>query len=165
MKKFFTILTLAAVALVNSFSASAEEPNTVLSVYMKDGKFEVFKFADKPSVTFADQKILVSSENASGEYAFDAVSHFAFEDGNLVQGIEEIAGEKTAAFSFEYTDNANVVVASPELKWVKVYTAQGVEVAAAAANDGVATVSVASLAPGVYIVAPSCHSALKIVKR
>lgn len=165
MKKIFTIIAVAAVALVNSLGMNAEEKMTVLSVYMKDGSTEMFKFADKPSVTMADHKIAVQSDAMSGEYDFENVSHFAFEDGNLVMGIEDIAGDETA-FAFSYTDNATVYVAAPELKWVAVYSIQGVEMTkVAAADNGTAIVDVSNLAPGVYVVAPSCHSAVKIVKK
>lgn len=165
MKKIFTILSAIAVALVFAFGASAQERVTVVSVYLQNGQAEYFKVADKPSVTFGDHKITVSSDALTGEYNFDDVSHFAFEDANDVMGIEEVGGDN-ASFTFVYTDNANVYISAPDLKWAKVFSVQGSEVAAATANaDGVVTLNIAGLAPGVYVVTPSCHSAVKIVKR
>ena len=165
MKKFFTIIAFAAVALCNAFGANAQDEVTLLTVNLKNGNVEQFNLPDKPVVTFEDGKMLVKSGEMSGEYVFAEVSHFSFEKGAMLAGIDEIATDGNA-FTFSYTDNATVFLAAPALEWVALYTVQGVEVAKVKADaSGVATVDVSSLAPGVYVVAPNCHSALKIVKK
>ncbi len=164
MKKLFTILSVVAVALVNAFGLSAQDEVTLLTVNLKNGSVEQFNLPDKPAVTFEDGKMLIQSGEMSGEYNFTDVSHFTFEKGALLAGIDDIVAEGTA-FTFSYTDNATVFVAAPALQWVALYTVQGVEVAKVKADaSGAASIDVSGLTPGIYVVAPDCHSALKIVK-
>lgn len=162
MKRFFSILSVALVALSSAFVAHAEEV-TLLTINLKDGSMEQFNLPDSPSVTFADNKMLVQSGEMSGEYDFTAVSHFSFEKGEPLSGIEEVFSPESN-FSFSFTDNATIYVAAPQLKSVSLYSTTGTLLETVAATNGAATLNVSSLAPGVYIVAPSCHTAIKIVK-
>lgn len=163
MKKLLSIIAVAVVALAGAFSASAQDDVTLLTVSMKDGSIRQFNVPDKPEVTFADGKMLINSGEMSGEYDFAEVSHFTFEKGGLLSGIEDIKVEENV-FTFSFTDNATVILAAPALQWASLYSVQGTQLANVKAVDGVATIDVSSLAPGVYVVAPSCHPAIKIVK-
>ena len=165
MKKIFTILSALVMTVFCAANASAQERETVVSVYLQIGDVEYYKLADKPTATFTNDILVVESESFRGEYDYSLVSHFAFEDANDVMAIEEVGGDK-ASFSMSYTDNATVNMTAPDLKWAKVFSVQGVEVTAANADEnGSLTLDVSGLAPGVYVVTPSCHSAVKIVKR
>lgn len=163
MKKILTIIAVAVVAICGAFSASAEEV-TLLTVTMKDGTSKQFNLPDKPVITFEDGKMLIASGAMSGEYDFSAVSHFAFEKGEKLAGIEDVTvDDKT--FSFSFTDNATVCVAAPGLTSVALYSLQGTQLDAVKADaNGAATLDVSSLASGVYIVVPVGHPALKIIK-
>lgn len=166
MKKLFTIIAVAVVACLGSLSAGAQEMTTHLTVNLHDGTTEHYKLLDEPTVRMENHQIIVSSPTLEGTYDFEKVSHFSFEQRReQTSDISDIIGEDTS-FAFSFVDNATVVIAAPELEWAKVYTTAGVQVAEANANrDHVVTLDIRNLAAGTYIVAPSCHSAIKIVKR
>lgn len=159
MKKIITSIILAAAA-TGAFSAMAE---TALTVNLKNGSREQYKLADTPSVTVADHQMVVSSASLNCSYNFEDVSHFNFEEYKIEQTVENIADK--VEFSFTYLDNATVTIATPQLQWATVYTLSGTQVMTAAADGNVVTLDISSLAPGVYLVAPSCHQAVKIIKK
>ena len=167
MKKLFSIIAVAAIALCNTFTSSAQETSedmvTYLVVNLKDGSMEKYMLKDSPVVKMEDSKIMISSESAEAAFDFDQVGNFTFEEG-LPSGVESVvAGE--AAFEFSYIGNT-VTVAAPALEWAAVYTIGGVQGAKVPDDaDHTAVIDLSTLAPGIYVVAPSCHSAIKIVKR
>lgn len=166
MNKLFTIIAVAVVACFGSLNAAAQETTTHLTVNLHDGTTEHYKLLDSPTVKMANHQIVVSSATIEGSYDFEKVSHFSFEQRKEdTSEISDIMTEDTS-FAFSFVDNATVVIAAPELEWAKVYTVAGVQVSAANADaDHVVTLDISNLAPGTYIIAPSCHSAIKIVKR
>lgn len=164
MKKLSTIIATLFVACAASLSAAAEELTTHLTVNLHDGTTEHFNLLDTPTVTMADHQVVVSSESLQGTYEFEAVSHFSFSK-RATSSISDMLTDD-ASFAFTYVDNATVVIAAPALEWAKVYTTDGRQVAEGVADaDHTVTLHVSNLTPGIYIVAPSCHSAIKIVKR
>ncbi len=56
-------------------------------------------------------------------------------------------------------------MASEKLTRADLFTIGGAKVASAPAVGGVVTLSVAELPAGVYIVAPDCREAVKIIKK
>ena len=165
MNKILTIIAVAVVAVCGAFSVSAQEEVTLLTVTMKDGTSQQFNLPDKPVITFEDGKMLIASGAMSGEYDFSSVSHFSFEKGQMLASIEDVTvDDKT--FTFSFTDNANVYVAAPGLTSVALYTLLGTQLDNAKADtNGAATLDISALAPGVYIVTPAGHHAIKIIKR
>lgn len=165
MKKILSIIAIAAASFAGSLSAHAQEMVTVLTVNLQDGTTERYKLTESPTVKMENHKIVVASASLQGEYDFENVSHFSFDkQPEEIGGVDDVAGDD-AAFEFTYVDNATVTVAAPTLQWVAVYTMSGMEVTTVMAEDNRVTIDVSGLTPGVYIVAPSCHSAIKIVKR
>lgn len=165
MKKLFSIIAVLAIAICSFNSASAQDTEmaTVLNVNLKDGTVESFKLTDEPTVKFVDHKIVIYAPTMECEYDFDSVNNFSFTKDPLT-GIEAPAEE--TAFSFTFVDNANVIIYAPELQWAAAYSIKGTEVARATANaDNTVTLNLGDAAPGVYVIASSCHKAIKIVKR
>ena len=166
MKKLFTIIAVAAVACLGPLSAAAQETTTHLTVNLHDGTTEHYKLLDEPTVKMVNHQIVVSSPTVEGTYDFEKVSHFSFEQRK--EETTEISDIMTAdtSFAFSFVDNATVIISAPELEWVNVFNVGGVQISTANADsDHVVTLDISKLPAGTYIIAPSCHSAIKIVKR
>lgn len=168
IQKQLISLACAILALVVGSPASpAQEtgqPETLLLVNLHSGSVEKYRLSDTPVVTFDGDEIVVTADAASGRYTRADVSHFEIKK-DWYSGAEATTLTPETSFSFTYTDNANVTVAAPALTRVDLYTPAGVKVAQATATDGTATISLASLPAGVYLVAPDCHKAIKIIKK
>lgn len=161
MKKIFTILASFAVAL-SSFAA--EEEVTTVTVNLNNGTKEYYALTDAPEVKVENRQIVVTSPTLTGTYDFADVSHVSFEKRAL-SGVEEIIAPEGAAFSFAVVDN-HITVSAPALEWVKVFNTGGMQVASETADaNHVVDIDISNLVPGIYIVTPSCHDAIKIVKK
>lgn len=168
-KIFVSLIAAVAVAFAGSTSLHAEdtagELKSLLMIHLHSGSIDKYILSDTPEVTFEGEDLVVNSSAAQTSYGRSDVSHFEIKK-DWYSAVEETPAEALAAdFTLKFTDNATVEVTASALTRVDLYTVAGVKVAAVAADGGVATVSVADLAPGVYIVAPDCHPAVKIVKR
>ena len=162
MKKYIITFCMALVAIAGSFTAAAQESLTVLQLHLSDGTTDKYVLAEKPVVTFSDGNLLVTSSAVTSTYKFTAVKSFDF-GTDTTTGVDGI-GAEDSTFSFQLAGDV-LTVASPELCVVEVYALNGVKAAAATAADGVATVDLAGLPTGVYVVATNCHAAVKIVKK
>lgn len=163
MKKLFCTI-FAALLVGLCLPASAQEITTHLAVNLHDGGVEHFNLHELPVVKMEDHKIVVSTDNLESSYDFETVSHFSFELRE-VNKVETIATDNSA-FTFTFLDNANIIISAPALEWAAVYNVAGVKVGYGVADgDHVVTINISDLPAGAYIVAPSCHSAIKIVKR
>lgn len=166
MKRFITSVCMAAMAVMSATFMSAQEEAgqvTLLQVNMKDGAVNKFRLPDSPSVTFEGDNLIIISDGLQGSYLRADVSHFDFAADT--QSSVEPSAMNEADFSFCFTDNANVRIASPRLSSVGLYDMSGNRLAEADATDGSVVISVRHLQPGVYIIAPDCHPALKIIKK
>lgn len=163
MKKIFSIIAVVACVIFSSFTANAQEQTeiTFVVVNLKDGSNESFRLLDEPAVRVENHKLKVSAPSMECEYDFDNVSHFSFEK-RIVSEVDKVTD---SAFSFTFVDNAHVVVSATDLQWVAAYNLQGLEVARIAAVGNTATVDLSDAPAGVYVIATSCHPAIKIVKR
>lgn len=167
MKKIISSIAIATVALISGRAVAADNEvevrPSVLTVNLTNGETERYKLVDAPVVTMADSEIVIKSSTVEGTYPFDTVSYFSFEKDSDDSGVGS-AMPADASFEFTYVDNATVTVVAEGLEWVNVYSVAGTQVAYQPAYNGVATVDISHVAPGVYVVAPSCHSSIKIVK-
>lgn len=167
-KQLISLIGSIAVALLACAPvATAQEtgqPVTMLMVNLHNGSIEKYLLSDTPVVTFDGDAMVVTSDGASGTYDRPDVSHFEIKK-DWYSEAEAVTLTPEVSFSFTYTDNANVTVAAPALTRVDLYTPAGVKVAQATATDGTATISLAALPAGVYLVAPDCHKAIKIIKK
>lgn len=170
MKKLISIITLAFIALgSNLFAAeqnsdSIAEKASVLVVNLTDGTNERFKIKDTPEVTMADHQIVVKSSTLESTYAFGQVSHFSFEEDKGDVGVEDIKGSDTS-FAFSFVDNSTITISATGLKWVAVYNLTGTKLMTETTDTDTVILDISNLSPGAYIIAPSCHSAIKIIKR
>ena len=167
MKKFIASLFVAVISALCVTGASAQDGGTTevktLRVNMKDGGVHKFRLPDSPIVTFKGENMEITSAGMQGSYARADVSHFDFVIDK--QSSIDAASMNPDDFTLSFTDNANVVLASPRLTKVDLYDTAGRKIASLQASDGKAVVAVGHLAPGAYLVSPDCHPAVKIVKR
>lgn len=163
MKKILSLIAFAAFAVFSSLTVNAQEEITYLVVNLKDGSTEKFKLPEEPAVKVENHKMSVSSASMECEYDFDNVSHFSFKRGTI-SGVDEVNDEENL-FSFTFVDNNTVIITAPGLQYAAMYDIRGLEVARANAENDTVTLNISNVAPGVYIIAPSCHSAIKIIKR
>lgn len=168
-KLFISLIALAVVAITGTQQVRAEEDGSVLTsllmMHLHSGSIDKYILSDVPEVTFEGENMVVNSAAAQTSYLRSEVSHFEIKK-DWYSAVEETPAEAIAAdFTLKFVDNATVEVSASALTRVDLYTVGGVKVASVAADGGVAAVSVADLASGVYLVAPDCHPAVKIVKR
>lgn len=163
MKKILSLIAVAAIAVFSSLSVNAQEEATYLVVNLKDGKTEQFLLPDEPVVKVENHIMSITSTTMECEYEFDNVSHFSFKRGTI-NGIDEV-NDNENSFSFTFVDNNTVIITASGLQYAAMYDVRGLEVARANADNDTVTLNISNVAPGVYIIAPSCHSAIKIIKR
>ena len=166
MNKLTSTIAAAAIVCISTLSAGAQEMTTHLTVNLHDGTTEHYKLLDSPTVRMENHQIIVSSESLEGTYDFEKVSHFSFiQKEDEEAGIANIITDDTS-FAFSFVDNATIMISAPTLEWATVYTTGGMQVTHATADaNHTVTLDISELTPGMYIVTPSCHSAIKIVKR
>lgn len=170
MKIKKTVISLLAAAITTLSAApslSAQEQGelvTMLMVNLHNGQVDRYRLPDTPVVTFKDDRLVVTSDVTCNEYPRSDVSHFEIKK-DWYSGIETPACADNETFTLTFTDNASVTVSAPALSRVEIFTLGGVNVASATATGSVATINVSHLSPGVYLVSPDCHPAIKIIKR
>ena len=124
MKILFSFF-FAALSL-NCFSQNA------LNIHQKDGALISYVFAEKPKVSFADNKLVVTTLKTTVEFLVSDVDKFTFEDIKTPIENDEI---KAANASFEY--------------W-EVYTLEGKFVKKEKITDG--STPMENLPKGIYII-------------
>lgn len=153
-----TIIACAAAFVAVSMPARADE-----KVYVEyhDGSVYSYILASKPKVTFAGDVISVNGAEIADTHKMADVKHFKFTEPGSVSDIS--ANE----YRLVFTDNANVQLAGFGAgTGVTVYDLSGSALAGATvADDGTATVSVATMAPGVYVIATTEGKSYKVIKR
>ena len=129
---------------------NAEETTTdCLVVHFKDGEKVYYVLADKPVVTFTADKLHIEAAEISDDHDLATVTKFTFEEHELSSVKELEAGASRITFINKtltlegFTPGAEIAIF--DIRGVRVY-------ADAIGADGVQSVSLASLAGGVYIV-------------
>lgn len=156
---FNTILTsklsrawrLGIVALAFIFAAPAmnAEETDCLAVHFKNGEKIYYVLAEKPVATFVGDKLHINATEISDEHDMSTVEKFTFGlyDPSSVTELEAGASRITL---IDKTLTLEGFTAGAE---IAIFDIRGVRVVADAIGaDGVQSVSLASLAGGVYIV-------------
>lgn len=160
-------MCVALLTMLSGMSIMAQEPTvpvTVININTKDGGVTHYRLPSKPVVNIVDNMLVVSADELEDLQLLRAeVSHIDFEQD--WSGALDAAQLQVNEFTFSFTDNATVQMASPRLTRADLFDMAGHKLASAVTADGNLTLSVADLPAGVYLVAPDCHAAVKIVKR
>lgn len=160
-------MCVALLAMLCGLEVSAQEPVvpvTVVNINTKDGGVTHYRLPSKPVITMVDDKMVVSAAELEDlELLRAEVSHIDF--ALDWSGSVDAAGLADNEFVFSFVDNTTVQMASPRLNRADLFDVAGHKLASVATADGNLTISLADLPAGVYVVAPDCHPAVKIVRK
>lgn len=148
MKQILSIIAAMAICI----SVCAEEV-TLVAVSLRNGTKELYNLPDKPQMRFEGDDLIIQSEIMQGEYVRSTVEKISTERGERQASMAEV---EKASFMFSY-DGTTVTVTSPS---VTLYDLNGMQL-----FSGKGSLDVSALPAGVYIVVPSNHSSIKIVKK
>lgn len=165
-KTIFTICMALMVVCVSlgtyAQTSGASDIVTVVRINKTDGSTVRFRLPTKPEIRFADDKMVVNAQEIEPlELPRNEVSHIDFEKTDISVGIADL---KADDFIFSYVGES-VQLASPSLRSASIFDLAGHKLAAKTSVDGMITFDVSDLQPGVYIVAPDCHPAIRIIRK
>lgn len=163
MNFFFKRLLFAVGGLVAAITMMAVEESDVtrLTFLFKDGTESHFNLADKPEITFDAENLLLNGTDIETTIERGAIDSYYFTQGPYVS-ITPTEAEKS--FDFYYVGSI-VRISGSEVKKISLYDVNGICVMEAEAVDGIASVNIESLVPGVYVISAfSGFDAVKIVK-
>ena len=166
MKRIILILCAVLGVMVSGRIAVAQEADeliTVVKINKTDGSVLRYGLPSVPEIAFSgDNLVVTAAEVADLEIPRSEVAHIDFEK-TRPNNLEAVTlGEGDLTFSF---NGEEVVVAARRLTRVELFDIAGHKLVTVAAEDGNARVSLASLAPGIYVVVPDSHPAVKVVKK
>lgn len=128
----------------------AESVVTVLTVHVKDGSEVSFLLSERPSVTYSDDYMLITSADAETSYPLSDVLKFTFEE---IDG-EDTGIDSTIAAEASFSLDGGVIVVSG-LKagsTAQVFTLGGVMVHSESVDSGSWSYPLSSLSSGIYII-------------
>lgn len=155
----FGLLLMAPVA--SSAQTANETSDEVLVLKMADNTTANFWLGYKPTVDFADDKLVITSNDATTTYNQADVAEFYFASAAETA----VDGKQAAQFSFAYNDNTHVVIAGTKAKKATIYTLDGQLVKSQKISGGNTTVSLADCQPGVYVLNLENEHSFKLIKK
>lgn len=141
--------------------AAETEQAEFLVLRMADSKTAEFKLSTRPTITFSDDKLVVTSSEASTEYAQNEVTEFYFTA--VSTGIDEKVAATTMTFT--YVDNAHINISGSKANHALLYDANGQLLQRQQVTDGKASIDVSQYAPGVYVLNLANEHSFKIIKK
>lgn len=156
---------LLGLMLMTPMAANATDGDTdvdMLVLKMTDETTKEFMIADKPIITFENDKLKVTSQSVTTDFDQAAVAEFYFQKYDPATGITAAQGK---FFSFTYNDNANIVVAGTTAKKATLYTVDGKLIKAQKIANGTATINLADCQSGVYVLNLENEQSFKIIKK
>lgn len=130
---------------------SAAEPlsGPALRVHLSSGEIEMYLLANEPVITFADDHCLIKSSDFSADYEMAKIDHADFV-ADASSGIED----QEISIIVDLSDPEAVTVYGLESNApLSLYSIAGVALGATKADEsGTASISLAGLQAGVYIV-------------
>ncbi len=157
------IVALTSVVMAPVMRAEDDsKPVTVVNINKTDGTLSKFYLPSRPVVNVTDDKLVVTGDDIKEmEFLRSDVSHIDFGKEKPSAAVDVAANE----FVFSYLDNSTVRMSAAALTRADLYDLSGNLRASATARDGAVTLSLESLPAGIYLVAPDCHPAIKIVRK
>lgn len=140
--------------------ASAQETEEVMVVETKGGEDVVFRFPEKPEMTFSGENVKIQSTKETVLYPMNEVAQVKFETRSA--GVENAMADNEVSFRFDGDLTVEGINAGTA---VTVYSLNGVQcLEGKADSNGKVVLPAGTLAPGVYIVKTNKLS-FKIVKK
>lgn len=151
-----------ALALAGSLlSASATEQH-LLTIIFHDGHKCSYALVDRPKVTFDSNTLYVKAESMEDDFVLKDVNKFVFTTGTPTS----IASVDANEYRFSFTDGENVVLEGHAAgTTVRLYDTAGKSVGTTKADsDGRATISLAGLPAGIYVISTADGTTYKVIK-
>lgn len=139
-------------------SAGAHMVADAMMVTMYDGAKEFYVLHESPQITFPGSELRIVTDYVEATFERADVADIRFGTYRF-GGLDET--DRTEPYVFSYADRV-VTVKGADVKAIEIYDTEGRRAASAKAHDGVATVSLADMPKGVYIVRITGHSSVKI---
>lgn len=159
MRNTATALLLLFLSVFSFTPTFAEDEKNCVAVEKADGEVSYFLFTDKPVISFATGKFKITTTD-SLVISFDEVRKVCF-TAYQSSSVNAVKVKETVRF----VDGQTIEITGPQNVGVAVYSIGGMKMPAAVTrHNGGATVSIAGLAPGVYIIRTN-HQSFKIQKR
>lgn len=143
-------------------SLSAADETVVLQ--LANGQKVEFAFTDNPVIVTGPGQLVMRSAKGEVSYDYDAVQSITWSKTVSPTGISAPKAGPAAAAAFRVTDSGIEVTGLAKGETVAVYTAGGVQVAAAKSNGGTATVTLPG-GKGVYIVHTTSGISYKFIRK
>lgn len=159
MNKIKRLALMLALTVASTISAMAQDTYTYVNIDFKDESVVQFQLADKPELTFADDKLNVTAgtEVASYDYATVAGYHFTNEPTAIDQAVK-------GSLVVRFTDNEHIVIEGNDAFTAVLYDTAGHLIDSRRAA-GSATLSLAGQSAGVYVVKVSDGKSFKFLKK
>lgn len=163
----YALLGLMMLAPTAARAADGDKVVDMLVLKMADESTKLFALSEQPVITLGEGKFTVTSGSVVTDYEQEDVAEYYFEkvDSATADSVTAIATPETRQFSLAYTDNSTVSVHGTNAKTVRLYTQNGQLVATQPTADGNATVSLAALRPGIYLLQLENEHTFKLIKK
>lgn len=151
MRKLYTFLFMACCLSTGAQNA--------IAIYQKDGKVANFTFSEKPTVTYADNQLVITTTKTSVQYPLYLLQKINFVEVEATD-IEQV---KTDA-KFRFTEGTLYITGGDPGSQVYIYNMRGMTAGQHRIDDaGNAVISLQSLSKGLYIVKTN-HFTFKFTK-
>ena len=157
LRALFALMLLSPSLAIYAVDAD-ESPRQALVLKFADATTANFFLVDKPTIGFADGKLIVTATELTADYDQSAVAEFYFD----TIAPTAIAGVK-GAFGFAYTDGV-VRVSGSKASVATLYAADGTLVESRGVQDGAVELNLTNLKSGVYVLNLENEHSFKIVK-
>ncbi len=169
MKIRFMQVLLGLMMLAPSAVRAADGDKVVdmLVLRMTDESTKLFALSEQPVITLGEGKFTVTSGSIATDYDQQEVAEYYFEkvDSATADSVTAVAQPALRQFALSYTDNSTVSVTGTKAKTVRLYTQGGQLVATKPTVDGAATLSLAALRPGLYLLQLENEHTFKLIKK
>lgn len=161
----YNVLRLLGALLLSLLSlqvgwAQEDEKVSVLVLELTDETSVMFQLAEKPTLSFSGQQVMVNAESAQATYPLSEVKDFHFSE--VSTGIDAPAANQLV---IRYLDNENVQVTGTTARSAALYNTNGQLVGNHAVKDGCVNISLKGCAPGIYLLKLNLTPTIKIIKR
>lgn len=151
---------LGLVMALGSFSSAQAQEFVYVNIDFKDATEIQFQLADKPELTFAGDKFVITAGTEVAEYDYATVAGYHFT--NVATAIDNVA---KGSLVVRFADNENVVVEGNEAFTASLYDTAGRQLDRKASTGGTATLSLAGQTAGIYVVKLSDGKSFKFLKK
>ncbi len=136
---------------------SEQQTQNAIVIHQKDGKVAMFKFSEKPVVTYAGNELVLTTTETTVQYPIYMLQKLAFDisvdELTAVEAVQKSEGQ------FHFQDGALCISGGKPGSTVFIYNLRGVKAAQCRLDsDGKASILLQGLRKDVYIVKTDCFS-------